>query len=156
MLRKNALAGILFLVFFMPTALWGQEMMHGKWWNDKSMIRGLELSNSERKELDSKYNQSRRKMIDLKSEMEKHRFELELLLGAKEMNKQKIMERYDSLEETRHKLSKERFEMLMGVRETIGAERFQELEAMHRARGRENSYKKYRKEKPHPRNRDND
>ena len=64
-------------------------------------------------------------MIDLKSQIEKNRFELDLLLGMKVMDREKIMEHYGNLEEARTKLSKQRFEMLLGVRETLGAEQFQ-------------------------------
>ena len=137
MLRKNVWIGLLFLVVFLPSTLLAQGMMmHGKWWHDKTIMNELELTDVERQVLDEKYTESRRKLIDLKSEIEKHRFELELLLGAEDLDKQMIMERYDSLELSRSKLSKQRFAMLMEVRETIGAERFQELKTMHRYRDR--------------------
>ena len=137
MLRKKVWIGLIFLVVFMPSTLLARGMMmHGKWWHNKSILAELELTDTERQVLDEKYTENRRKMIELKSEIEKHRFELELLLGAQDLDKQMIMERYDSLEQTRTKLSKQRFAMLMEVRETIGAERFQELKAMHRDRDR--------------------
>ena len=158
MLRKNAWIGLLFFVVFLPSTLLAQEVMHGKWWRDKSIIRELELTDSEEKILEEKYVESRRKMIDLKNEIEKLRFELDLLLGAKDVNKQEIMERYNSLEQARANLSKVRFEMLMDVRETIGVERFQDLKFMHRDRDRRNrdryETKRFRRDKYYPRERD--
>ena len=158
MLRKNAWIGLLFLVVFLPSSLLAQEMMHGKWWRDKSIIQELGLTESEEKALEEKYIESRRKMIDLKSEIEKHRFELDLLLGAKDAERPKIMERYNSLEQARAKLSKERFEMLMDVRETIGAERFQDLKFMHRDRDRRDrdrsEMKRFRRDRYSSRERD--
>jgi Spy/CpxP family protein refolding chaperone len=139
MLRKSVLSGLLFLVIFLPATLVAQERMHGKWWHDKSIVQKLDLTDSEKKEIDEKYAANRRKMIDLKYEIEKQRFELDLLLGTKDADKQQILEHFDSLEQARNKLSKTRFEMLMDVRETIGAERFQELKAVHRQRGRKDS-----------------
>ena len=136
MLRKNTWIGLLLLVVFLPANLLAQEMLHGKWWRDKSIIQELGLTDSEEKVLEKKYIDSRRKMIYLKNEIEKHRFELDLLLGAKDMDKQEIMERYDSLEQARAELSKVRFEMLLDVREIIGVERFQDLKFMHRDRDR--------------------
>ena len=136
MLGKKFLAGLLIFVVFMPATLLAQEMMYGKWWHDKSLIQELELTDSERQKLDEKYIESRRKMMELKGELEKQRFELDLLLGEKDAAKEKIIERYNSLEQVRAKLSRERFEMLLEVRETIGAERFDELKAMPRERGR--------------------
>ena len=155
MLRKNAWIGVVFLVFLLPATLWAQEMMHGKWWDDKAITEELQLTASEKKTLDEKYIENRRKMIDLKSEIEKNRFELDVLLGAQEMDKEKIMARYDSLEQTRTKLSKLRFEMLMDVRETIGAERFQELKSMHRDRDRK-EIKRFMRDRSSYRDRDRD
>ena len=136
MLRKSMWISLVFLVVFMPANLLAQEMMYGKWWHDRALIKELGLTKSERQTLDDKYTESRRKMIDLKNEMEKQRFELDLLLGAQDADKQKIMGRYDSLEQSRAKLSRARFEMLMDVRDTLGAERFEELKAMQRYRDR--------------------
>ena len=135
MLRKSVWSGLLFIVIFLPSTLMAQERMHGKWWHDKSIVQELELTDSEKKAIDEKYAASRRNMIDLKYEIEKQRFELDLLLGTKDADKQEILERFNSLEQARNKLSKARFEMLMEVREIIGAERFQELKAVHRDRG---------------------
>ena len=153
MLRKSAWGGLLFLVVFLPSTLMAQEMMHGKWWHNKSIVHGLELTDSEKKDLDEKYIDGRRKMIDLKSEIEKQRFELDLLLGSKEADKQEIMERFGGLERARAKLSRTRFNMIMEVREIIGAERFQELKSMHRDRDRKDS-KRFSKDGSHYRTRD--
>ena len=158
MLRKNAWIGLLLLLVFLPSTTLAQEMVHGKWWRNKSIIQELELTANEEKILEDKYVHSRRKMIDLKSEIEKQRFELDLLLGAKDVDKQEIMERYNSLEQARAKLSKVRFEMLMDVRETIGVERFQDLKFMQRDRDRHyrdrNKIKKPRHDKYHSRDKD--
>jgi hypothetical protein len=135
MLRKSIWSGLLLLVVFLPSILLAQGLMHGKWWYDKSITKELELTDAEKKELDEKYIESRRKMIDLKSEIEKQRFELNLLLGTSDADRQAIVARYDSLEQARANLSKARFEMLLGIRDTIGAERYQDLKLMYRGRG---------------------
>ena len=153
MLRKSVWSGLLFLVVFLPSTLLGQGMMHGKWWHDKSIVEELELTDSEKQDLDEKYIDGRRKMIDLKSEIEKQRFELDLLLGTRDIDKQKIMERFESLEQARSELSRTRFEMIMGVREIIGAERFQELESMHRDRDRKEA-KRFSKDRSYYKERD--
>ena len=136
MLRKSAWTGLLFLVVFLPSTLLAQEKMQGKWWHDKSIVKELELTDIEKKEIDEKSTVSRRKMIDLKYEIEKQRFELDLLLGTNDVDKQEILERFNSLEQAKNKRSRARFEMFMEVRDIIGAERFQELKSMHRGRDR--------------------
>ena len=111
--------------------------MHGKWWNNSEVADELKLTDSERKILEEKYTDGRRKMIDLKSEVEKERLELDIVLENQDASKSQIVERYDNLENARKKLSKERFGLLIEVREVIGAERFQSLKEMHRSRTRD-------------------
>jgi len=155
MLRKSAWLGLLILVVFLPSTLLAQRMMHGKWWYDESIVQGLELTDSEKKELDEKYAESRRKMIDRKSEIEMQRFELDLLLGRNDADRQEIMARFDSLERARAQLSRTRFEMLLEIRNIIGAERFQELNAIYRDRkGRDTN--RYREDRSSGRENDGD
>jgi len=144
MLRKNAWIGLLLLVVFLPSTLLAQEMMHGKWWQNKKIAEELNLSDSEKQILDKKYTESRRNLIDLKSAVEKERFELGLLLDTQDMDKAKVIERYDSLEKARTSLAKERFGLLMEVRETLGVERYQELKAMHRNREKKDIKRHYK------------
>jgi Spy/CpxP family protein refolding chaperone len=139
MLRKNLLIGLLFILVCLPATLMAQGMMFGKWWHDNSVCQSLGLTDEETKVLDEKYNASRRSMIDLKSEVERQRFELDLLLNNPDADKQEIRDRFEKLEQARTKLSKERFEMFMAIRDTIGAERFQELKMMRRERGGRNN-----------------
>ncbi|MEK6198200.1 MAG: hypothetical protein N2B58_08510 [Desulfobacterales bacterium] len=137
MLRKNAWFVLVLFVVFLPSTLLAQKMMHGKWWNNSEVADELKLTDSERKILEEKYTDGRRKMIDLKSEVEKERLELDIVLENQDASKSQIVERYDNLENARKKLSKERFGLLIEVREVIGAERFQSLKEMHRSRTRD-------------------
>jgi Spy/CpxP family protein refolding chaperone len=132
MLRKHAWFAVVLLVAFLPTTLLAQEMMHGKWWNNKSVSEEMQLTDGERKQLDEKYTQSRRKMVNLKSEVEKERLELDIALDEKEADKDQINKRYDKLERARSELSKERFRLLTDVRDIVGVERFQTLKSIYR------------------------
>ena len=134
MLRKKLFFVLLLLVVFLPSTILAQEMMHGKWWNNSAMADELKLTDSERKILDEKYTESRRKLIDLKSEVEKERLELDIVLDKQDSIRTQIVDQYNRLENARAKLSKERFGLLIEVREIIGVERFQELKAMHRSK----------------------
>ena len=60
MLRKNVWIVLLFAVVLLPSSLLAQEMMHGKWWHDKSIGQELGLTDSEKKGLEDKYIASRR------------------------------------------------------------------------------------------------
>ena len=132
MLRKKAWIVLVMLAVLLPSTLLAQEMMHGKWWNNSAVADEVKLTDTERERLDAKYTESRRKMIDLKSEVEKERLELDIILDKQDANKDQITERYNSLDKAREKLSKERFGTLLEMREIIGAERFQTLKEIHR------------------------
>ena len=134
MLRKKILFVLVLLVVFLPSTILAQEMMHGKWWNNSAMADELKLTDSERKILDEKYTDSRRKLIDLKSDVEKERLELDIVLDKQDSMRTQIAEQYNRLENARAKLSKERFGLIIEVREIIGVERFQELKAIHRSK----------------------
>ena len=139
MLRTKAWFALLLLVVFLPATVVAQEMMHGKWWNDSSMADELKLTDSEKSRLDEKYIEGRRKMIDLKSAVEKERLELDFALDRQDTNKARINEHYDRLEKARTELSKARFGLLIEMRDIIGVERFQTLKGMHRSRNRNKS-----------------
>jgi hypothetical protein len=143
MLKKNVWMILALFLVFLPTLLPAQEMMHGKWWQNKAMVEQLALTDSEKKILDEKYTESRRKMVDLKSEVERERLELDILLDSQDAKKEQIAERYDSLEKARAKLSKERFGLLMEVRDIVGVDRFQELKSMYRDRDRDRTRKRF-------------
>jgi Spy/CpxP family protein refolding chaperone len=134
MLRKKAWFVLVMLAVLLPSTLLAQEMMHGKWWNNSAVADEVKLTDTETERLEAKYTESRRKMIDLKSEVEKERLELDIILDKQDANKDQITERYNSLEKAREKLSKERFGMLLEMREIIGAERFQTLKEIHRSK----------------------
>ena len=137
MLRTKTWFAMLLLVVFLPSTIMAQEMMHGKWWNNSSMADELKLTESEKKRLDEKYIEGRRKMIDLKSAVEKERLELDFALERQDTDKTRIKDHYDRLEKARTELSKARFGLLIEMRDIIGVERFQTLKQMHRSRTRD-------------------
>jgi len=134
MLRKKAWFVLVLFVAFLPATVMAQGMMHGKWWNNSSMAEELHLTDSERNSLDEKYLEGRRKMIDLKSAVEKARLELDVALDSQDANKAQINEQYVKLEKARTELSKVRFDLIIEMRDIIGVERFQTLQDLHRSR----------------------
>jgi Spy/CpxP family protein refolding chaperone len=137
MLGRNLWLAMLLFLFFVPTALQAQERIHGKWWWDNAMAAQLKLTDTERKNLDEKYTESRLRLVDLKSDVEKERIKLDMLLGRQDATKEQITAGYEGLEKARANLAKERFSLLIDMRDIIGVERFQELQAMHRDRSRD-------------------
>lgn len=134
MLRTRTWFVLVLLIVFLPATVMAQGMMRGKWWNNNSMAEELHLTDSERNRLDEKYVEGRRKMIDLKSAVEKERLELDIALDNPDADKARINEHYTRLEKARAELSKARFDLIIEMRDIIGVERFQTLQDMHRSR----------------------
>ena len=102
-------------------------MSHGKWWKAPKVADRLALTLEEKEKLDSMHLQHRRKMIDLRSQVEKERLELEEILDTSAFTAATGMDRFKKLQEAHTKLAIERFRFLTQVRELLGLERFQEL-----------------------------
>jgi len=135
MVKKNVWFILVAIFVFLPSTLMAQEMMHGKWWLNKTLTEKMQLTDSERNTLEGKYMESRRKMIDLKLEMEKQRLELDMLLDKSDTDKAQLIAQFGRLENARSELSKERFRLLIEIRDVLGPERYQELKGMYRDRG---------------------
>ena len=134
MVKKNVWFVFVAVLVFLPSTLMAQEMMHGKWWLNKTLTENMQLTDSERNTLDQKYMESRRKMIELKSEMEKQQLELDILLDKPDAEKEQIIAQFARLENARSELSKERFRLLIEIRDVLGPERYQKLREMYRDR----------------------
>lgn len=135
MLRNTLLAIVLFIIFCLPAVAMSQEMPSGKWWHNPKIIKELNLSKKEVRELDKLYADTRRKLIKLKSAVETEQFELDNLLNSKKMDDAEVRKQFERLEKARKKLADERFRFVVGVREIIGSDRFQQLKT---------SYKKWK------------
>ena len=130
---KKILGGILLAVWvFVPLISMAQEIPSGKWWRMPRLSEGLDLSNPEKQALDDLFVDSRRKLIDLKSVVEKERFELETLLEKETLDEAAAMEQLKRLEKARSDLAGERFRFLLQVRKTLGFERYQQLKSLFR------------------------
>lgn len=99
----------------------------GKWWKTPQVADKLALTQEQKAQLDSMYLNHRHQMIDLRSQVQKERLELEQLLDSSTFNAAASMDRFKKLQEARTSLATERFKFLVQVREMLGLERFQQL-----------------------------
>ncbi|HQG31345.1 MAG TPA: periplasmic heavy metal sensor [Deltaproteobacteria bacterium] len=133
MMKKTGmlLIGMMILLCPVVTKAWG-DGPPGRWWQVPSMADKVGVSQSEKEALDSLYVQNRRTLIDLKSNVEKERFELDNILGQQNFNERAALNQFQKLEQQREKLSMERFRYLLQVRKILGQERYQRLMSMAR------------------------
>ena len=108
----------------------GRETMGvpgGKWWRMPQVADKLTLTLEEKEKLDAMDLQLRRRLIDLRSQMQKEWLELEQLFNASAFDAAASLDRFKKLQEARTSLATERFKFLVQVREMLRLERFQHL-----------------------------
>ena len=125
---SRVLCGMLLLILTTsPTIAVSQDVPSGKWWRNQRMSKQLNLNKTEKSKLDQAFVNSRRKLIELKSIVEKERFELENILENETLDEQAVKEQFNKLEKARANLAGERFNFLVQVRKILGNERFQRI-----------------------------
>jgi Spy/CpxP family protein refolding chaperone len=126
MLNK-VLSWTLLLLLSSPAIAIGQDLPFGKWWRDPRVCQQLDLNETEKSKLDQEFVDSRRRLIELKSSVEREQFELENLLESEALDEAAVMEQFKKLEKARASLSSERFNFLIQVRKILGLDRFQRI-----------------------------
>lgn len=127
---RNAFSAILLFIFLAaPLMAEAQDVPTGKWWYNPQIQKNLNLSQNEIGKLDKLFANSRRKLIQLKSEVEREQFELDQLLSKKKVDDAKVKKQFQKLEQARKELANERLDFVIGVRNILGADRFQQLKS---------------------------
>lgn len=126
---KRILSGMLLLsLLISPAIVLGVPL--GKWWHNPQVSKQVNLNKDEIRKLDENYLESRRKLIDLKSRVERERFELKNLLERETLDETAVMEQFRRVESARNRLATERFGFLLQVRKVLGFERYQNLKML--------------------------
>jgi len=112
----------------------GLKMPHGKWWRMPEVAKKLELTSEEQQKFDDLFVQSRRRMIDLKSNVEKEKLEMEMILDQQDFDESACMDRFKKFQDARTKLANERFRFLIEVRKLLGLDRYRQLKTEFRDR----------------------
>lgn len=132
MLKKVLIAALLILLIGLPGAVSAQDVPSGKWWYNKKVVQNLNLTQKEVGQLDRLYEDSHRRLIDLKSAVKREQFELDTLLGKEPVDDTKVRKQFKRLEKARTDLADERLGFIIRVREIIGADRFQQLKTSYK------------------------
>jgi Spy/CpxP family protein refolding chaperone len=115
---------------FVPMDSLGARMPLGKWWHTPQVAEQLNLNGREKEQLDELFIQTRRKMIDLKSAVERERLELSILMDKETMDEGAVKGQFKKLGQARASLAAERFRFILAVRKILGAARFQGLKTL--------------------------
>jgi Spy/CpxP family protein refolding chaperone len=129
---KQLIAGIpLILVLALAPLATAQTVPSSKWWKDPDIVKQLNLTSGEVKQLDKLFVKSRRRLIDLKNSVEKEQFEYQTLMESQNLDEKAVNRQLQKLEKARSELNSERLRFLVGVRKILGRDRFQELKQIY-------------------------
>jgi Spy/CpxP family protein refolding chaperone len=117
-----------------PGGMVGLDMPHGKWWRMAEVVKKVDLTGEEQQKLDDLFVDSRRRMIDLKSGVEKEMLELEVILDQQNFDESLCMDRFRRFQDARTNLANERFKFLVKVRKLLGPDRYRQLKTEFRHR----------------------
>jgi Spy/CpxP family protein refolding chaperone len=127
MLKRIVLC-LLLSAWFLPLQFaWAVDVPVGRWWRMPRMSDELRLSEEQKNELDRLFAENRRRLIELKSAVDKEQFDLFDLFEKDLFDEAAVKQQFKKLETARARLSGERLDYLMQVRKILGFERFQKL-----------------------------
>ena len=135
--RKLFLCIFIIMIALTSNAFGRDGVIGGKWWHDSLISKKLNLTEKESQNIDALFVESMRRMIDLKSAIEKERFELRNLLENKTGNEAAVIEQFKNLEKTRSAIAFERLQFLIRVREILGIKRFREIGSFSESSGKD-------------------
>lgn len=121
----------------------GSAVPRGKWWKMPRLAEELNLTDEEKNQLDDLFLDYRRRLIDLKSPMERGWLELDNILEKEDLDEAAAMEEFEKVKVARSNLATERFRFLLDVRRILGSDRYQRLKALFREIRKEMKSKEY-------------
>lgn len=101
----------------------------GKWWTDPTMIQRLGLTAEQQEKMESLFQQSRLKLIDLSASLEKQEAILDPLVQADHPDEPKILAQIDRVAQARAELEKANARFLVGIRNLLTADQWHKLQA---------------------------
>ncbi|HTC35119.1 MAG TPA: Spy/CpxP family protein refolding chaperone [Bryobacteraceae bacterium] len=101
----------------------------GRWWMDPGMVQKLGLTADQQKRIDTLFQQSRLKLIDLSAGLQKEEAILEPLVEADRPDEAQVLAQIDRVAQARAELEKANARMLLGFRGVLTQEQWKKLQA---------------------------
>lgn len=115
-----------------PRGHCGLRLPEGKWWRMPKVAEKLNVTAEEQERLDELFVASERRLIDLRSDVQKQELELKALLDQADLDAPACAAQFDKLLNARSAVARERFSFHVAVRDLLGLERYRVLLATFR------------------------
>jgi len=112
----------------------------GTWWKNSEVVKELQLSDAQVKQIEQTFLDYRLKLIDLRADVERQETKLEPLLEADQPNEQQVSSQVDAVVAARGKLEKTNTMMMLAIRRVLSVEQWKKLQAIEHRRGEKNVF----------------
>ena len=132
MLNKSLaiLAAVVLLLF--PAICRAKEIPPGRWCHLPYFADQLSITDKEKDELDKLFDYNRKRLAELKTQMEGEKAELLTAIDQEHLNETSAITKMTKLESTRTLLAATRFSYSLEVRKLLGYERYQRMKTLYR------------------------
>jgi Spy/CpxP family protein refolding chaperone len=108
----------------------GQGAAEGKWWKRPRIARQLNLAPDQVAELEKIFARAKPKLIDLKAEFEKKRFDYDQAMQSDDVTREQLESKIEAREQARTALQKELAIMELDMKKVLNPEQREKLVAM--------------------------
>lgn len=118
----------------------------GTWWKNSEVVKELQLTDDQVKQIEKTFLDYRLKLIDLRADLERQELKLQPLLEADQPNEHDVSSQVDAVVAARGKLEKSNTMMMLAIRRVLSVDQWKKLKAIQRRRGEGNFF--YRRTGP--------
>ena len=106
----------------------------GKWWKNSDVVKELQLTDPQIKQIEQTFLDYRLKLIDLHADVERQETKLQPLIEADRPDEQQVSTQIDAVLGARAKLEKTNTMMMLAIRKALSVEQWKKLQAIQEKR----------------------
>ena len=106
----------------------------GKWWKNSDVVKELQLTDAQIKQIEQTFLDYRLKLIDLRADVERQETKLQPLIEADRPDEQQVSSQVDAVLAARAKLEKTNTMMNLAIRKSLSVEQWKKLQAIQQKR----------------------
>lgn len=106
----------------------------GKWWKNSDVVKELQLTDAQIKQIEQTFLDYRLKLIDLRADVERQETKLQPLIEADQPDEQQVGMQIDAVLAARAKLEKTNTMMMLAIRRALSVEQWKKLQAIQQKR----------------------
>ena len=124
---KRILCAAALAAFLAAPAVRAAGMPDGKWWKNSRVAAELGLSPDQSTEIEKIFVRSRPKLIDLKADLEKKQFDLQVAMEDKTADRSAVEKKIEGVEIARAALQKTRALMILDMKQVLKPDQWDRL-----------------------------